>query len=71
MNLNSILCPAVSDPFAGVNYRVWAMLHQNLFIFVHGKLYQLFAYAALRCVDVAAAAEVKAMLSPCKIDKYD
>lgn len=42
INLNNILCPAISDPFPGPNYRLWAVFHQSVIILVLGKILTLF-----------------------------
>ncbi|KAA3677648.1 uncharacterized protein DEA37_0006685 [Paragonimus westermani] len=37
INLNNILCPAISDPFKGPHYRLVAMVHQPFLILILGK----------------------------------
>lgn len=39
VNLNSMMCPAVSDPFSGPYYRIAANLHQIPYVCIFGKVY--------------------------------
>lgn len=40
-NINNLLCPAISDPFAGVYYRLHTLWHQLVLIYMGGKLFAL------------------------------
>ncbi|XP_038070927.1 transmembrane protein 164-like [Patiria miniata] len=41
VNLNNMLCPALSDPFHSSWYRMFALVHQHMLLPVHLKLYTL------------------------------
>jgi hypothetical protein len=42
-NMNCMLCPAISDPFRGVNYRLYGFVHQFVLNALAGTLLRLIA----------------------------
>jgi len=53
VNLNCILCPAVSDPFSGRWWRWWAIGHQSAVIPLVTKLYGFVAFYFIEFLDHA------------------
>jgi len=41
-NLNSVLCPAITDPFRGPHYRLYALVHQFIATIVSGVFWCIF-----------------------------
>jgi hypothetical protein len=51
-NLNSILCPAIADPFAGHDYRLHALWHQLVQAIFGAKCYGLLSTLSKSFIDV-------------------
>ncbi|CAF2931168.1 unnamed protein product [Rotaria sp. Silwood2] len=48
VNLNGVLCPFQFDPFIGRYYRLWAHIHQTLFMIIHHKLFSVVARTCIQ-----------------------